>query len=87
MSYSLRTGWLPKPAKSLSEQRNKRYRQFAHHHRQLRQKIDIINKRQELLYAHNRKKKDEAFYPSPMEALLDILFSGTALVFCPQSFC
>ena len=24
----------------------------------LRQKIDIINKRQELLYAHNRKKKD-----------------------------
>lgn len=37
----------------------------------LRQKIDIINKRQELLYAHNRKKKRrEAFYPSPMEALL-----------------
>lgn len=41
----------------------------------LRQKIDIINKRQELLYAHNRKKKDvRHFILPPMEALLRYSF-------------
>ena len=54
---------------------------------QLRQKIDIINKRQELLYAHNRKKKDVRHFILPQwKRCFDILFSGTALVFLSPVF-
>lgn len=53
----------------------------------LRQKIDIINKRQELLYAHNRKKKDVRHFILPQwKRCFDILFSGTALVFLSPVF-
>ena len=54
---------------------------------QLRQKIDIINKRQELLYAHNRKKKDVRHFILPQwKRCFDILFSGAALVFLSPVF-
>ena len=53
----------------------------------LRQKIDIINKRQELLYAHNRKKKDVRHFILPQwKRCFDILFSGAALVFLSPVF-
>lgn len=53
---------------------------------QLRQKIDIINKRQELLYAHNwKKKRRQAFYPSPMEALLRYSFLRYSISFSVTS--
>ena len=53
----------------------------------LRQKIDIINKRQELLYAHNRKKKDVRHFILPQwKRCFDILFSGAALIFLSPVF-
>lgn len=48
---------------------------------QLRQKIDLINKRQELLYARDRKKKNvKRFILPKWKRCFDVVFSGIALV-------
>ena len=48
---------------------------------QLKQKIDIINKRQELLYARDRKKKDVKHFILPKwKRFFDVLFSSIALI-------
>lgn len=48
---------------------------------QLRQKIDIINKRQELLYSRDRKKKDvKRFILPKWKRFFDVIFSCVALI-------
>lgn len=54
---------------------------------QLRQKIEIINKRQELLYTRDRKKKEvKCFILPKWKRFFDIVFSGIALIILSPVF-
>lgn len=54
---------------------------------QLRQKIEIVNKRQELLYARDRKKKEVRHFILPKwKRCFDILFSSIALILLSPVF-
>lgn len=52
---------------------------------QLRQKIDIINKRQELLYAHNWKKKTSGILSFPNGSAASIFFLRYSISFSVTS--
>lgn len=53
----------------------------------LRQKIEIVNKRQELLYARDRKKKEVRHFILPKwKRCFDILFSSIALILLSPVF-